>query len=139
AQHRVALVGFDDVELADLISPGLTVIAQNPVAVGRRAAQLLLAQLANTPGELHGERIPTTLIPRGSGELPGPHHDTREAAQDIGIEDLQAATPRLGLHPEAVTPFGTAAGLPEPGDGVTPRPQKSSPRSVSTIWALNDH
>lgn len=69
AQRRVALVGFDDVELADLVEPGLTVVAQDPVAVGRNAARLLLDQLAR-PGEVvDGVRLRTTLIARGSGEI----------------------------------------------------------------------
>ncbi|WP_199520864.1 LacI family DNA-binding transcriptional regulator [Jiangella anatolica] len=72
AQHRVAMVGFDDVELADLLEPGLTVVAQDPAAVGRNAAQLLLRQLADPATPVEGVRVPTTLIPRGSGELPAP-------------------------------------------------------------------
>ena len=35
-QHRIALVGFDDVLLADLLEPGLTVIAQDATAIGSR-------------------------------------------------------------------------------------------------------
>ena len=31
-QHRVALVGFDDIPLADVLSPGISVIAQDPSA-----------------------------------------------------------------------------------------------------------
>lgn len=70
AQRRVALVGFDDVELADLVEPGLTVVAQDPVAVGRSAARLLLDQLARPDEVVEGVRLRTTLIPRGSGEIP---------------------------------------------------------------------
>lgn len=71
-QHRVAMVGFDDVELADLVEPGLTVVAQDPVAVGRRAAGVLLAQLSEPRVVHEGARIPTRLVARGSGEIPGP-------------------------------------------------------------------
>ena len=35
--QRVALVGFDDILLADLLEPGITVIAQDPAAMGRIA------------------------------------------------------------------------------------------------------
>ncbi|MEU4659828.1 LacI family DNA-binding transcriptional regulator [Streptomyces sp. NPDC023723] len=66
----VALVGFDDIELADLLRPGLTVVAQDAAALGRTAAERLFGQLDG--GLLVPERIelPTRLITRGSGELP---------------------------------------------------------------------
>ena len=40
-QRTVALVGFDDVVLGDLVQPGVTVVAQDPYALGRRAGELL--------------------------------------------------------------------------------------------------
>lgn len=71
-QHRVALVGFDDFELADLLDPGVTVVAQHPEQIGRQAAERILARLDGR--RLPPERIvvPSTLIPRGSGEIPPP-------------------------------------------------------------------
>jgi LacI family transcriptional regulator len=39
--QRIGLVGFDDVLLADLLEPGITVIAQDPSAMGRKAAEQL--------------------------------------------------------------------------------------------------
>ncbi|HXL19420.1 MAG TPA: LacI family DNA-binding transcriptional regulator, partial [Streptosporangiaceae bacterium] len=33
-QHRTALIGFDDFPLADLLEPGITVIAQDPASIG---------------------------------------------------------------------------------------------------------
>ncbi|WP_051812665.1 LacI family DNA-binding transcriptional regulator [Streptomyces sp. NRRL S-340] len=66
----VALVGFDDIELADLLQPGVTVVAQDAAALGRTAAERLFRQLEGT--QLAPERIelPTRLVQRGSGELP---------------------------------------------------------------------
>ncbi|MGW3957270.1 LacI family DNA-binding transcriptional regulator [Streptomyces sp. NPDC004752] len=66
----VALVGFDDIELADLLRPGVTVVAQDAAALGRTAAERLFRQLDG--GLVTPERIelPTRLITRGSGELP---------------------------------------------------------------------
>ncbi len=68
-QHRVALVGFDDVALADVVEPGLTVVAQDPAELGRRAAQLLFARLDGDDAPSHEVIIAPTLVRRGSGEL----------------------------------------------------------------------
>ena len=72
-EHRIALVGFDDFSLADLLSPGVTVVAQDPSSIGARAAQRLFARLDGDTGAPQTVRLPTTLIERGSGEIsPGP-------------------------------------------------------------------
>jgi LacI family transcriptional regulator len=70
AARRVALVGFDDIELADLLEPGLTVVAQDAAALGRTAAERLFRQLDGTLLTPERIEIPTRLIARGSGELP---------------------------------------------------------------------
>jgi LacI family transcriptional regulator len=70
AEHRVALVGFDDFQLADLLSPAVTVVAQNPVAIGRTAAERLFARLAGDTAPPSVQLVPTTLVRRGSGEIP---------------------------------------------------------------------
>jgi LacI family transcriptional regulator len=68
-QRRVAVVGFDDLLLADMLEPAVTVVAQNHTELGRVAAELLLRRL-------DGDRSPTEhvscsvkLVPRGSGEI----------------------------------------------------------------------
>lgn len=71
-QHQVALVSFDDVELAEVVDPGITVIQQDPYAHGRRAGELLFARLAGGDGPREHAVLPTRLIARGSGELPPP-------------------------------------------------------------------
>ncbi|MER8045874.1 LacI family DNA-binding transcriptional regulator [Streptomyces sp. NPDC094032] len=63
----VALVGFDDIELADLL--GITVIAQDAAALGRTAAERLFRRLDGTEEPPKTVVLPTTLIPRGSGEI----------------------------------------------------------------------
>lgn len=69
--HRsVALVGFDDIELADLLEPGVTVVAQAPGEIGRAAADLLLARIDGDASAPRTRVVPTELVPRGSGELP---------------------------------------------------------------------
>jgi LacI family transcriptional regulator len=69
-QHTTALVGFDDFQLADLLTPGITVVAQDPTAIGRIAANLLFARLDGTASAPTVYLVPTTLIRRGSGEIP---------------------------------------------------------------------
>jgi LacI family transcriptional regulator len=72
-QHRsVALVGFDDILLADLLDPGITVVAQDPEAIGRIAAGRLFERIAGAAGEPEVRFVPTTLVRRGSGEIPPP-------------------------------------------------------------------
>lgn len=66
----VALVGFDDVLLGDMLKPGLTVIAQDPRNVGRIAAERLFARLDGNAEPPAKTVLRTTLIERGSGEIP---------------------------------------------------------------------
>ncbi len=68
-QHRVALVGFDDFPLADLLDPRVSVVAQDPAAIGRAAAELLFARLDGDRGPPRHVVVLTRLIPRGSGEI----------------------------------------------------------------------
>jgi LacI family transcriptional regulator len=72
-QHAVAHVGFDDVELADVEDPGVSVVAQDPVGLGHHAAELLLSRLDGQDGPSRQVVIPTKLIERGSGELRHAH------------------------------------------------------------------
>jgi LacI family transcriptional regulator len=70
--RRPALVGFDDFEFADLVTPGVTVVAQDPAGLGRTAATLLFQRLAGLAGPARQVVLPTRLIVRGSGEQPPP-------------------------------------------------------------------
>ena len=68
--HRsVALVGFDDFPLADLLDPAVTVIAQDPATMGRTAAHALFRRIDGDTSPPQEFWIPTRLIRRGSGEL----------------------------------------------------------------------
>ena len=67
--RRIALVGFDDFELAELLPVPVTVVATDSVELGRRAAQLLLERLAGDNGFPKTVVLPTTLVERGSGEI----------------------------------------------------------------------
>ncbi len=75
--QRVALAGFDDFDLADVLEPAVTVVAQDLEAVGRRAAELLFARVDGAQGPPRLEAPATRLICRGSGEIAGPAALTR--------------------------------------------------------------
>jgi LacI family transcriptional regulator len=65
-EEEVALVGFDDFELADLL--GITVIRADPGQLGARAAELAFARLDGDDRPPQRVTIATELIERGSGE-----------------------------------------------------------------------
>lgn len=64
-----ALVAFDDFELAPLLSPPVTVVAYDQAEVGRRAARLVCSRIDGMDGPPLKSVIPTTIVPRGSGEV----------------------------------------------------------------------
>ncbi len=66
AERPVALVGFDDFELADLL--GVTVVRSDPARMGEQAATLALARLGGDDRPPQRLTVPTTLVARGSGE-----------------------------------------------------------------------
>ena len=68
-QHKIALVGFDDFLLADLLEPRVSVIAQDPTQLGQVAAELLFARLNGDTKPPQQLVIPTRFIARGSGEI----------------------------------------------------------------------
>ena len=71
-RRDVAVVGFDDFTFADLLQPGVTVVAQDAELLGATAAHLVLARM---DGDRTGARttvLATRLVVRGSGELPAP-------------------------------------------------------------------
>ncbi|MER7893097.1 LacI family DNA-binding transcriptional regulator [Micromonospora sp. NPDC094482] len=69
-EDTVALVGFDDFPMADLLKPRVSVIAQDPFQMGRVAAELLFQRLDGDRDAPRRMVLPTTTILRGSGEIP---------------------------------------------------------------------
>jgi len=66
APNAVALAGFDDFELADLL--GTTVVRADPWKLGEQGAALAFARLDGDDGPPRTVTIPTQLVQRGSGE-----------------------------------------------------------------------
>jgi LacI family transcriptional regulator len=68
-QHSTAFVGFDDVLLAESLQPALTVLAQDPVGLGRAGAERLFARLDGDESPTSEIVLGVKLIERGSGEI----------------------------------------------------------------------
>lgn len=66
-RNRVALVGFDDLELADLL--GVTVVRADPYQIGRLGAELAFDRIDGDEGEPRRVVVSVELVARGSGEL----------------------------------------------------------------------
>ena len=69
-QHEIALVGFDDFALADLLDPAISVVSHDPAELGYTAAELLFRRLDGDRSPSQHIVCPFALIPRGSGEIP---------------------------------------------------------------------
>ena len=67
--RQVALVAFDDLLGADLTAGGVTVIAPDPVAIGRAAAKLLFRRIDGDESPPVHRLIASRLITRGTGEI----------------------------------------------------------------------
>jgi LacI family transcriptional regulator len=73
AEQRVAVVGFGDFELADVVSPPVTVVSYDPVLIGVVAGELLISRLAGQQQQPRVVEVPVRLIARGSAEFPPAH------------------------------------------------------------------
>jgi DNA-binding LacI/PurR family transcriptional regulator len=69
AGEGIALIGFDEFALADKLAPPVTVVAQDPVAIGATAAQLLFSRIDGDTSPSRQVVLLTHLVPRGSGEI----------------------------------------------------------------------
>lgn len=67
--HDVALIGFDELAVAELVEPHVSVVRQDTYEIGRRAMDLLLARLDGDTSPVRTETVATELVPRGSGEI----------------------------------------------------------------------
>jgi LacI family transcriptional regulator len=65
-EQEVALIGFDEFELADLL--GITVVRTDPYRIGQVAAQLAFSRIDGDERPPQRVMLPVDLIVRGSGE-----------------------------------------------------------------------
>lgn len=66
AGRRVPLIGFDDFEAAMLSTPAVSVVSQDTLEMGRRAAEIVFARLGGDNTKPATHVLPTTLVLRGS-------------------------------------------------------------------------
>lgn len=62
----VSVIGFDDIDLAPLIPPGLTTVRQDTHQMGRRAAQLVVHAIEDRNEPVESEVLAVELVVRGS-------------------------------------------------------------------------
>lgn len=68
-QHHVALFGYDDIPFADQLDPSVSLIEQDPRAMGRRAGELLVERLGGRRDAERVEVLPAPLCHRVSGNI----------------------------------------------------------------------
>jgi LacI family transcriptional regulator len=74
---RMSLVGFDDLDLSELLDPPPTVIDRATFALGSSAAEMLRARLAMPDRAQQHLILPVELIVRGSTSSPPPRRPAR--------------------------------------------------------------
>lgn len=72
ASRDTALIVFGDFPLSDALSPGITVVDQDPSGLAQAAMDRLLDHINGHDSYRADIVLPTQLIQRGSGEIPGP-------------------------------------------------------------------
>lgn len=71
-ERRVALAGFDEFPLSDLVTPSVTVVAQDVAGVGAATAELLLDRMNGLRKVPRTVIVPTRLIVRESSQVRPP-------------------------------------------------------------------
>ena len=66
----VAVVGFDDIQLAELVSPALTSVRQDKRALGATAATSLVRLIDDADAAPHVSMLPVELVVRESCGAP---------------------------------------------------------------------
>jgi len=67
--HKVALIGFDELPLAELLDPAVSLVTQDVQAMGRIATELLFERLDGRKSPYEERVIPTTFTARASSQI----------------------------------------------------------------------
>ena len=62
----ISITGFDDISLARVTTPSLTTVRVPQHAMGRKAAEVLLALLNQEPAQTLQHELMTTIVDRGT-------------------------------------------------------------------------
>lgn len=62
--EQLQIIGFDNIDLSEMLTPGLTTIAQDIYQLGAVATRLLIKQIEHLPIEQRAVQIPVQLIQR---------------------------------------------------------------------------
>ena len=73
-EKKVAVVGFDDLPAAELLTPGVTLVKQDIAEIGRRSIQQLFNRINGSTEKPVTTIVPTVLVPMGSGEISPQKH-----------------------------------------------------------------
>lgn len=128
-QQTIAMVAYDDLPMATILDPAVTVVAPDAMEIGRAAANLLFARLDDTASRQRVVTIPAPLIQRGSGEIRNP----------VTAADYPAPMPTYQELPiRAGMPTGSSWGVFGEGDQrgtlnfVTPERVRQAARLVKS-------
>lgn len=64
----LAIVGFDNIQAASLLSPGLTTAGQNFLQIGQEAARMLVQMITSGQLKIESKKIPVNLYYRSSSQ-----------------------------------------------------------------------
>lgn len=64
--EQLSIVGFDDLPMASLVTPGLTTVRQPVIEIAKWATRLLVARVENKPVAFQANIVEPTLVVRGS-------------------------------------------------------------------------
>ena len=86
--EQLSIIGFDDVDLAQFVTPPLTTVHQPKLRMGQVAMEMLMDLLSGRPVQDH--RLPTELVLRGSTAGPAdvPARDLLPEAGSIAADRL---------------------------------------------------
>jgi LacI family transcriptional regulator len=66
----LAVVGYDDLDLARLYRPPISVVVRDQYRMGQVACELLIERLTNPGAPIRSVTIPTQFVPRASSDFP---------------------------------------------------------------------
>ncbi len=83
---ELAVVGFDDIDLAAHLEVPLTTVAQDTYALGYQAAKLLIERIEGYNGPPRQQKLPTQLKVRVSTTPPLTYHDAASFSPSYTVE-----------------------------------------------------